>query len=215
MPKQLKALVLGPFAVNCYLYWDGDSGDGVIIDPGADGDQILAAVRSEGFKPRAILLTHGHIDHIAAVEQVKNSLKLPLYIGDGDQALLDDPMDNGSAFFGIPVSAPQPDRCLADEEVITFGTVSLRVLATPGHSIGSVCYLDETAGNLFCGDALFAGSIGRTDLPGGSLEQLLKSIRAKILGLPDSVVCYPGHGPSTTVGTERVSNPFLVGGAFA
>jgi len=215
MPKKIKTVVVGPFQVNCFLYWDSESCDGVIIDPGAEAERIFKEIDAAGITPRAILLTHGHADHIVSVKSVKDRYDIPLYIGNGEQELLSNPSDIVSTLFEEPIVVPEPDVLLSDEQIISFGSLSLRVLLTPGHSPAGVCYLDETAGNLFCGDTLFDGSIGRTDLQGGSLEVLLDSIRRKILSLPDSVVCYPGHGPQTTVGSERVNNPFLVGGSFA
>ena len=209
---ELKTVVVGPFEVNCYLYWDAASKDAVILDPGGDENLILEMVASSGSTPRAILLTHGHIDHIAAVGAVKEKLQIPLYIGQADQDLLVNPSDFVSTFYGKPVHSPPADFLVTDEQLLTFGTIALRVLATPGHTLGGVCYLDEREGALFCGDTLFYGSVGRTDLPGGSDDQLLDSIRTKILTLPDEIVCLPGHGPKTTVGAERNNNPFLTGG---
>ncbi|MCK4460789.1 MAG: MBL fold metallo-hydrolase [candidate division Zixibacteria bacterium] len=206
---KLETLVVGPYEVNCFLYYDEQNGDGVIFDPGADHERIEHAVTKAGFEPSAILLTHGHGDHIAAVEAVKNRYDIPLYVGAGEEELLKNPSANVSAMVGHPIVAPEADIVLNDEQLITIGSITLKVLATPGHSPGGICYLDERHNRLFCGDSLFWGSIGRTDLPGGSLEVLLESIRSKILTLPDTVVCLPGHGPQTTVGAERVNNPFL------
>ncbi|UCE23196.1 MAG: MBL fold metallo-hydrolase [Candidatus Zixiibacteriota bacterium] len=210
----LKTLVVGPFQVNCYLYWDETSGDGLIIDPGAEETLIIDSVSRAGFKPRAILLTHGHADHIAAVAPVKGEYNVPLYVGDGEQDLLSNPSANVSAFFADPIVAPPADFLLTDEQVVDIGSVSLRVLKTPGHSPGGVCYLDESKGILFCGDTIFYGSIGRTDFPGCSHQALIKSINDKIMKLPDDVICYPGHGPETSVGNERMNNPFLRGDYF-
>lgn len=212
---KLETLVVGPFEVNCYLYYNEQNGDGVIIDPGSDQNRIAQTIEHLKITPKAILLTHGHGDHIAAVEAVKNQFDLPLYVGAGEEELLRNPSANVSAMVGHPIVAPDPDIVLTDEQVITVGSIMFRVLATPGHSPGGVCYLDERQNRLFCGDTLFYGSIGRTDLPGGSLEVLLESIRSKILTLPDQIVCLPGHGPQTTVGAERVNNPFLVGDFLA
>ncbi len=209
---ELKTVVVGPFEVNCYVYWDDVSKDAVIIDPGGDGDLILEAVVSSGATPHAILLTHGHGDHIAAVGAVKDKLQIPLYVGRLDQDLLANISDVVSTFYGRPVHSPPADFLVVDEQLLRFGTIALRVLATPGHTPGGVCYLDEREGTLFCGDTLFYGSVGRTDLPGGSYDQLLESIQTKILTLPDGIVCLPGHGPETTVGAERNNNPFLRGG---
>ena len=209
---KLQTIVVGPFQVNCYLYWDETSGDGVIIDPGDDDSRIVGAVERAGFTPKAILLTHGHGDHIAAVGPVKEKFDVPLYVGRGEESLLKNPSENVSALIGHPIVAPDPDHLVADNDLVQVGAIELRVLATPGHSPGGVCYLDERQGICFSGDTLFWGSIGRTDFPGCSHERLIQSIREKILTLPDSVVCYPGHGPETTVGGERVNNPFLSGG---
>ena len=209
---QITSLIVGPFAVNCYLVSDPETADAVIIDPGDEPDRILEAVNRSGCTPRAILLTHGHADHFGAVDPLREALGVPVMIGRDDAPLLVDAAANGSALFGMPMTAAPADRTVQDEELLAFGRLSFRVLATPGHTPGGVSYLDERHGAVFCGDTLFAGSVGRTDLPGGSMERLLESIERKLLTLPDGTVCYPGHGPQTTVAAERSANPFLVGG---
>lgn len=211
----IETVVVGPFEVNCYLYADPATGRGLIIDPGADADSIVSLAATKGFSPAAILLTHGHGDHIGAVDELRSRYNIPLIVGAGEEALLADPALNVSAWVGMPITAKPPDQVVADEELITPGGMSLRVLATPGHSPGGVCYLDERMGWLFCGDTLFYGSIGRTDLPGSSFEILMSSIQNKILPLPDAVRCFPGHGPTTTVGAERTNNPFITGQYYA
>lgn len=215
MSKRLETLVVGPYEVNCYLFWDDMTRDGVIIDPGADGGTVVQAIAHYGITPRAVLLTHGHGDHIGAVREVMEKFDLPLYAAAKEVPLLTSPAANLSAFMGQAITTPKPDVALGDEQVVAWGPLQLRVLATPGHSPGGICFLDETDGVLFCGDALFQGSIGRTDLPGCSHETLIESIQKKILTLPDTVICYPGHGPHTTVGAERRTNPFLSGGYLA
>lgn len=207
--------MVGPCEVNCYLFWNEETKDGVIIDPGADGGAIAKAIAAQKLEPKAVLLTHGHGDHIGAVREIMERFSLPLYASAEELPLLLNPAANLSAFMGHAVSTPKPDVLISDEQIVSFGALHLRVLATPGHSPGGVCFLDETDGVLFCGDALFQGSIGRTDLPGCSHETLIESIQRKILTLPDAVICYPGHGPQTTVGAERRSNPFLLGGFLA
>ncbi|MDH4156433.1 MAG: MBL fold metallo-hydrolase [candidate division Zixibacteria bacterium] len=211
---KISTLELGPFAVNCYLYWNDRTAEGLIIDPGAEPEVIIGAIAEAGFTPRAILLTHGHADHFAALADIKGRFQVPVYVGKGEQDVLANPSANVSALVGRPIVAPVPDHLVVDEELIEPAGITLRVLMTPGHSPAGVCYLDETQGLLFCGDTLFYGSVGRTDLPGGSFRRLLESIEEKILKLPDAIVCYPGHGPRTTVGAERNDNPFLTGRYF-
>ncbi len=208
----IETIVVGPFEVNCYLYWEPESKTGVIIDPGAEAERIINTVERCDFQPAAILLTHGHGDHIAAVEEIRKKYSIDVYIGIGEEALLANPSENISVLVGQPIIVSPAEHLVKDEQLLQFGKIELRVLSTPGHTVGGVCYFDERNGILFTGDTLFWGSIGRTDLTGGSYEQLLESIKTKILQLPDSVICYPGHGPRTTVGGERINNPFLTGG---
>lgn len=211
----LETIVVGSFEVNCYLYRLENSKDTVIIDPGADYDRICNVVESKMLNPVAVMLTHGHIDHIAAVGDVMEKYQIPLFAGKGEEQLLSDSTANLSAMWGQPITTPKPKKLLEDSEYISLAGIDFKVLATPGHSPGGVCYLDEKHNVLFTGDTLFYGSIGRTDFPGCSTEQLLDSIKRSILTLPDSIDCYPGHGPATTVGGERINNPFLQGGFFA
>ncbi len=208
---KLECLTVGPFQENCYLFWDEKTKNGLIFDPGDEADRIIQTVEEIGFEPAAVLLTHGHCDHIGALADVTKKWSLPVYIGRGEESYLSDPNLNGSAFFDMPIKAPKPDFLVEDEKLYSFDTIDLRVLSTPGHTLAGVCYLDEKEGVLFCGDTLFQGSIGRTDLPGGSFDKLIASIQKKILTLPDDIVCLPGHGPATTVGAERNNNPFLIG----
>lgn len=212
---QIKTIVVGPFQVNCYLVMRPEPKEAVIVDPGADADRIVQEIERLDMEPKAILLTHGHGDHIAAVSELIKQFDLKLYVGKDDADLLSDPEKNVSAFLGTPITTPEPDHLVEDEQVVRVAGMNFLVLSTPGHTPGGVSYLLQEDGKLLCGDCVFQGSIGRTDLPGGSHEQLLRSIHEKILRLPDSVVLYPGHGPTTTVGAERNSNPFLTGGQFA
>ncbi len=206
---------VGSYASNCYLIWDDETSQGVIIDPGAEEEQILTSLEKAGFTPLAILLTHAHSDHIGGVKMVKEKFDIPIYIAAEEKEWLTNPELNLSAMSGDPVVAMEPDELLSDEQLLTFGSVKFRTLHTPGHSPGSISFLNEERGMLFCGDALFAGSIGRTDFPGCSLEQLMESITKKIMSLPDSIICFPGHGSHTTVGAERTDNPFINGSFFA
>lgn len=208
---KLEMLTVGPFAENCYLYWDEKSNKGVIFDPGAESQRIIAAIEKAGLEPLAILLTHGHADHIGAVSEIKDKWNLPLYIGRGEENYLNEPNLNGSVFYEHTITSPPSDFLVEDEKIYSFDSIDLSVLFTPGHTDAGICFLDERQGLLFCGDTLFQGSIGRTDLAGGDFDTLIDSINKKILKLPDDIVCLPGHGPATTVGAERINNPFLTG----
>ncbi len=209
----IETIVVGPFEVNCYLVWEKEDGAGVIIDPGDEDELIAERIAKNDITVKAILLTHGHGDHIAAVEPLKKKYNVPLYIGAGDEELLASPSANVSAMFGHEIVCPPAEHVVSDGDVVKAGSLTFTVFATPGHTRGGICYFGGN--NLFCGDTLFNGSIGRTDLPGGNLEQLLKSIETNILTLPDEIKCYPGHGPLTTVGNERKFNPFLNPRRFA
>ena len=209
---QIETLAVSPFETNCYLVWSEKDKNGVIIDPGDEDERILDRIEKLGIAAGAILLTHGHADHIAAVKPIKEKLKIPIYIGRGDEAMLESPSANVSTYFGIEITCPPADHVIGDKDIIRFGSLTFSVFATPGHSPGGVCFFAEKY--IFCGDTLFNGSIGRTDLPGGNFQQLIDSIDRNILTLPDDIICYPGHGPATTIGQERKNNPFLTGNRF-
>lgn len=205
---------LGPFASNCYIIACPKTMASVVIDPGIPDPWIKRVLAEHGLKPDLIMLTHGHLDHIGGVEWVKSFTGAPVWMHAADAPMMTDPVKNGSAFFGPPVVGPQPDRLLAEGDVVTVGQLQFQVLHTPGHTPGGACFYLPSAesdmpGHLIAGDTLFAGSIGRTDLPGGDLDALLRSIREKLLPLPESTVVYPGHGPTTLIGDEKAYNPFL------
>ena len=212
----------GSFAANCYLVAPAPGEECVIIDPGQDAEpgieDLLAKYR---LKPIAVLLTHGHIDHMWSVAPVCGAKGIPAYIHPADRALLTDPAGGLSLpakqqfLGGMTFSEPDDVKELADGEVITMAGLDFAVGHVPGHTEGSVTFgtepvADDTDGTLFTGDLLFAGSIGRTDLPGGSHEKMLRSL-ARTLTLPDATLVLPGHGPQTTIGAERATNPFLTG----
>jgi glyoxylase-like metal-dependent hydrolase (beta-lactamase superfamily II) len=210
---KIETIVVSPFEVNCFLIWENDDNSGVIIDPGDEDELIAERIAKHGFKPGAILLTHGHGDHIGAVKPLKEKFNIPIYIGREDAPMLLSPSANVSAMFGYQIVCPPADHLLKDGDRFKIGSLEFSVLATPGHTRGGICYL--TGNNLICGDTIFFGSIGRTDFPGGNYQTLIESINKQILSLPDDITCYPGHGPATTVGNERRSNPFLAGQRFA
>lgn len=204
------AMPVGELAANCYIVYSEDTRKAAVIDPGADGRQILSRIRHEGLEVGHILLTHGHFDHIGAVKFLKEQLGSLVAIHPGDARALTDAGENLSAFMGEPVVQVPPDILLRDGDIITFGDITMRVLHTPGHSEGSVCFVvDSPVKAVFTGDTLFQGSIGRSDFPGGSFEKLMGSIRDKLLVLDDDYAIYPGHGTVSTIGAERAGNPFI------
>lgn len=206
---QIFSQALGPFAANCYIIACEETKAAAVVDPGMPDAWIKRTLEEHQLKAALILLTHGHVDHIGGVSWVKSFTRAPLMAHEGDLPLLSDARLNGSARFGIPITTPAPDRLLKDGETIPLGNLYLWVLHTPGHSSGGICFY--TPGHLIAGDTLFAGSIGRTDLPGGDYETLVGGIRTKLLVLPAETVVYPGHGETTTIGDEAEYNPFLTG----
>ena len=204
----IEGRAMGAMGANCYLYACMESKKAVIIDPGADGKKIYRWVLDKGLKVDYILLTHGHVDHIGAVDELRVLLGDVLVgIHADDAGMLTDGKKNLSSYFGPGHVLQSADFLLQDGQEITIGKEKLKVISTPGHSPGGVCFL-STEG-LFSGDTLFAGSIGRTDFPGGSLEQLLKGVKDKLMILPDDTRVFPGHGEETSIGEEKRDNPFL------
>jgi len=204
-------LPLGPLQTNAYIL-SQPNGNCLIFDPGDEGERFIHYIEQKGYTPVAILLTHAHFDHIGAVDAVRNRWNIPVYIHDKEKEWLGDPLQNGSHFFvGEGIRVKSADVIIKNEETIEIAGFKLQVMETPGHSPGSVSYYCEEVEAVFSGDALFAGSIGRTDLPGGNYEQLLRSIHDKLLQLPEETIVLSGHGPETTIGREMDSNPFLHG----
>jgi len=206
----VKMLVVGPLASNCYIVGSSSTKQGMIIDPGAEAGTILRTVQQMGLSISLIVVTHAHIDHIDALRAVKERTNALFAIHEAEKGLLSTATPVGVlASLGLTAfkSPPQPDRLLKDGDRIDVGDLHFEVLHTPGHSPGGICLLGH--GVVFSGDTLFNFGIGRTDFAGGSYELLMKSIREKLMVLPDETVVYPGHGPSTTIGDERRGNPFL------
>lgn len=203
----LSRLVVGPLQTNCYLFGCAETRRAIVIDPGAEGDRIRRELAKQGYELDKVVLTHGHGDHIMALREVLAGSEAGVLIHSADVALLRDAEQNLSTLIGQTFEFDQPLTELADGQEIRVGNRTLQVLHTPGHTRGGICLAGE--GFVFSGDTLFLGGIGRTDLPGGSLPVLRESIRNKLLALPDDTRVYPGHGPETTIGTERAENPYL------
>lgn len=200
------------FEENAYLLSLNESGDCIVVDPGLEPDRIVDELRDAGLNPIAILNTHGHSDHIAGNGMMKEEWPdIPLIIGAGDAWKLTDPVGNLSAGFGLELVSPEADQTVSEGDVLDLAGIRWTVLETPGHSGGHVVFVAKELSPMIVlgGDVLFAGSIGRSDFPDGDHETLLDSIRTKLFPLPDNAVVLPGHGPPTTIGRERRTNPYL------
>lgn len=205
-----------PFAENSYILWAQGSNEAIVVDPGFEPDAILEQLRTRQLTPVAILNTHGHVDHIAGNKAMKTYFPdAPLVIGRGDAPMLTDADLNLSGPFGFTIVSPPADRLVDEGDELNYAGIRLQVIELPGHSPGHVVFRieDTDPPMLLGGDVLFAGSIGRSDFPGGSLDQLVSGIRAKLWPMADDTRVYPGHGPMTTIGEEKRSNPFVSGRA--
>lgn len=206
---KLYNIQVGPIGTNCYILNNEENNEGIIVDPGADASRILHAVEELKLKVAGIFVTHGHSDHIGALHQVRQATKAPVYMSAEDAPMLADPEGNLSRWMGEDVSTFAPEKLVADGDVINVAGFEFKVLATPGHTPGGVCFLNEANTICFVGDTIFCESIGRTDFPGGSYKQILESIKNKIMTLDDGIRLLPGHMTSTSVGWERKRNPYL------
>lgn len=208
---EIRELVVGPLQVNCYLVACPHSSEAAVIDPGDDAKKIAATIEEEGWTLVKVINTHGHFDHIGGNRRLIEQFGAELLIHEADAPLLSQ-AEAHARIYGLQTEpSPAPSRLLKAGDVVEVGELVFDVLHTPGHSPGGICL--SASGHLFCGDTLFAGSVGRTDLPGGDFAQLADSIRRNLWGLPDETVVHPGHGPDTTIGRERTSNPFVGEGA--
>ena len=214
MPERttIETFPVGALQCNCVIVGDERTGTAVVIDPGDEVERIVAALERRGLRPVAIVATHGHIDHVGGFEALRRATGAPTRLHEADLPLYQE-LRAQAQWLGVPAPLQgRIDAVLDERSGIAFGDVQIDVRHTPGHSPGSVSLVvPNDTPVLFSGDTLFAGSIGRTDLWGGSFEQIIHSIRAKLLTLPDYTIVIPGHGPQTTVGEERASNPFLQG----
>jgi glyoxylase-like metal-dependent hydrolase (beta-lactamase superfamily II) len=202
-------IAVGPLSVNCFVIGCERSHEGIVVDPGGDVELIEQAVRKHQLKIISIINTHGHFDHVGGNSRAVASFCARLLIHQDDAYLLGKVSEVAGMYGMAGENSPEPDEFLYDGMEITFGDYVLRVLHTPGHTQGGCCFYIKKENMIITGDTLFADSIGRTDFPGGSHEQLLDSIRTKIFTLPEDVTAYPGHGPKTTIGHEKNCNPYF------
>jgi glyoxylase-like metal-dependent hydrolase (beta-lactamase superfamily II) len=207
---EILRLTNGRFAENCYIVADRAAAEAVLVDPGEEAELFLSRLGTERLRLTAVWLTHAHLDHVLGVATVKRRTGAPVWLHPADRPLYDHVPEQARALAGLDADRPPPpDHEIVPGEPLTVGGCAFEVRHVPGHSPGSVALV--TPGAAIVGDVLFAGSVGRTDLPGGNGATLIASIRAQLLTLPDQTVVYPGHGPETTIGAERRTNPFLTG----
>lgn len=204
---KLNTLVVGPLEENCYIVYDEESKKALIVDPGAEAAHIIAMIEEESLQPQLIVNTHGHWDHVGAVTELKEKYGIPFYLHADDEEWLREPLCH---LLGQgTTSAVTVDHTIDDGTVLMLGDEPLRVIHTPGHTKGGCVLWLENANIAFTGDTLFKGTIGRTDFPGGSYEDILTSVQKKMAALPDQCVVYPGHGPKSTMAWERAHNPYM------
>jgi hydroxyacylglutathione hydrolase len=202
-------LPVGPLQCNCSVIGDDTSREAIVIDPGDDIEQVVALIKKHNLQVKQIVITHAHIDHVGGAMKLRAATGAPILLNQNDYALLK-MLDVQAAWIGVPTPGKvEIDQNLRHADTINTGSLQAQVLHTPGHTEGSICLYFPAQQKLIAGDTLFAGSIGRTDLPGGSYEKILRSIHDRVLALPNETVVVPGHGPLTTIGEERDKNPFL------
>ncbi|MDD3222651.1 MAG: MBL fold metallo-hydrolase [Clostridia bacterium] len=204
----IKMMVLGPVETNCYFLINEDTKEVLVIDPADRAQRIVEWINSEGLKPVAILLTHGHFDHIMAVDGLRKEYGIPMYASKDEVEVLAEPQLNVSTMMGSYVSM-KADELFADGEVLELAGIKLEVISTPGHTIGSVCFYIPEEKMLISGDCLFEASVGRTDFPTGSSRQLIDSIKTRLFVLPEDTSVFPGHGGTTSIAYEKTHNPFV------
>lgn len=199
-----------PFEQNCSLIICEETNTGAIVDPGGDAQRILSIVKKQGVTVDKIILTHGHLDHVGGTQLVAKALSIPVIGPEKEDLFWLEQLELQSQNFGLPnTKSFEPTRWLTEGEIVTVGNIKLKVLHIPGHTPGHVALFDPQSKQVIVGDILFSGGIGRFDFPRGNQQQLISGIKNKLLTLPGETIVYPGHGPTTTIGKEKISNPFL------
>lgn len=203
---RIETIHVGEMGTNCYLAWDEATNRGFLVDSGEQAEKIIRVCSRYQVKPEAVLLTHGHFDHIMAAKKIRQQYEIPVYAGIHEEELLADSQMNLSGMWAVPYTM-KADKLVNDNEVLTIAGMEINVIETPGHTSGGVCYYIKKENVLFAGDTLFCESYGRTDFPGGSMFALLRSLRGKLFVLPEETDVYPGHGQATSIGYEKTHNP--------
>lgn len=205
---KIEKFVLGSFGTNCYLIINEETKELVVVDPATCPDYVLGHVKTEGYRPVGIFITHGHFDHVMGIEKWVKEYDIPVYLHEEEQKILADPAFNLSSMFG-PSYAYKETTTLSDGENLSLAGFTWKVIHTPGHTLGGCCYYCEEESVLISGDTLFYQSVGRSDFPTGSMSTLVRSIREKLFCLPDDTMVYPGHGQYTCIADEKQYNPFI------
>ena len=209
MSVKEKLMVVGPIQTNCYIIWDEETKIGAVIDPGGEPQKLIDWIDEHNLDIKWVLLTHGHFDHTFFAKDIANRYNCPIAMNKDDIEILENSLDVSEDYYYdmSKHSHYKPDKLLIDGDILEIGNSKIQVMQTPGHSPGGICFITDAG--VFVGDSIFAGSIGRTDFPGGNHDLLINSIKTRILTLQDNIKLYSGHGPSSSVGEERTSNPYL------
>ena len=205
---KIEKFVLGSMGTNCYLLINEDTKELVVVDPATCPDYLVSHIKSNGYIPKAILLTHAHFDHVMGIDGWVKEFDIPVYLHEDEKQILEDPRLNLSGVFGTNYSYNKAS-CLQDKQILELAGFKFKVIHTPGHTAGGCCYYEEAEAVLFSGDTLFCQSVGRSDFPTGSMSTLVRSIKEKLFCLPDDVMVYPGHNDLTSIADEKVYNPFV------